>query len=354
MTSTRIAATSIGGALLGVAVIAGLPATAWAAGPVTSIVVENDLFGGTDQNYTNGLRLSWISGANEVHPILRSAARLLPWSNIGYEKCGVTPSGTTDVGQSHCAADTRLRQGIEFGHAIFTPEDIGATDPDPADRPYAGWLYVSGTAVATTGDVQDTVQLNLGMVGPSALGEQVQVNWHKLIDGREPRGWESQLEDELGVELLVQHQRRFDGPKFGDLQTDWALHGVTAVGNVRTYAGVGAMARVGFDLDADFGPPRVRPALASAGVFNPRRPVAGYLFAGLEGRAIARDIFLDGNTFRDGPSVSKFPLVADAQAGVALNLLGLQLTFTYVHRSRSFEGQKEPDQFGAVSISFAQ
>ena len=327
---------------------------ALAEGPVSTVVVENDLFGGTDQNYTNGLRLSWFGPANEVHPWLKAAARVLPWSNIGYEKCGVVASGEGDPGQSACAADTRLRQGFEVGHAIFTPEDISAVEPNPNDRPYAGWLFGSGTAVATTGDVQDTVQLNIGLIGPSALGEQAQVNWHKLIDGREPRGWDAQLHDELGVELLVQHQRRFDGPKFGDLQTDWALHGVTAFGNVRTYAGAGAMVRVGFDLDADFGPPRVRPALTSAGVFRPNKPLGGYLFAGIEGRAVARDIFLDGNTFRDSPSVSKYPLVGDAQAGVAINILGLQLSFTYVYRTKSFEGQDGPDRFGAVSISFAQ
>jgi len=31
--------------------------------------LDNDLFGGTDENYTNGARLSWISGSRKIRDI---------------------------------------------------------------------------------------------------------------------------------------------------------------------------------------------------------------------------------------------------------------------------------------------
>ena len=241
------------------------------------------------------------------------------------------------------ARRTELRQGFALSHTIFTPEDIEAELPDPTDRPYAGWLYASGTVVGTTRlgpsqMVQDVLQVNLGIVGPSAGGKFVQENWHDLIQAVEPRGWESQLKDEFGFEITAQRLRQYEGPElpFG-LETDYALHGGVTLGNVRTFASAGGMARIGWDLSSDFGPPRIRPALAGAGVFKPGQPFGGYLFAGIEGRAVARDMFLDGNLWRDSARVEdRRDFGGDLQFGVALHQGDVQLAFTYVHRTEEF------------------
>ncbi|MEM7493020.1 MAG: lipid A deacylase LpxR family protein [Pseudomonadota bacterium] len=308
---------------------------------IWSLTSENDLFGGTDRNYSNGLRIERVRPENCVTPGLAWVAKRLPLLDL---------------------ERTDLRQGFALSHAIFTPEDISRVEPDPDDRPYAGWLYLSATAVATTpldrgSMIQDVLQVNLGVVGPAAGGEFVQSEWHALIDEVDPKGWDSQLENELGLEIIAQRMRKFEGLDqlpFG-LKTDYALHGGATLGNVRTYASIGGMARLGWDLDADFGPPRIRPALAGAGVFNPEQPFGGYIFAGLEARAVARDIFLDGNTFNDGPSVSdRRPFVADAQMGFAIHNSNVQIAFTYVHRTEEFIEQAGPQRFGAVSISIAR
>ena len=315
--------------------VGSLPATAEEAAGVISLTSENDLFGGTDRNYTNGLRIERVSPADRVFPLLREAAELVP--GLDLERIS-------------------LRQGFAISHAIFTPEDISRTDPDPEDRPYAGWLHVSGTVVASDEDTQDALQLNLGVVGPSALGEFVQANWHRLINEVEPEGWDAQLHDEPGVELIAQRLQIYDGPNlpFG-LETDYGLHIGGALGNVRTYASAGAMARIGFDLDADFGPPRIRPALAGAGVFRPGQDFGGYVFVGVDARAVARDIFLDGNTFRDSASVDdRRPIVGDVQAGIALHYADVQLALTYVHRTEEFVAQAGPQRFGAVSVAVAR
>jgi len=52
----------------------------------------------------------------------------------------------------------------------------------------------------------------------------------------------------------------------------------------------------------------------------------GYVFAGVEGRAVARDIFLDGNTFQKSPSVDKEPLVGELAVGAALLFPGGRLS----------------------------
>ncbi len=303
---------------------------------VWSITSENDIFGGTDRNYSNGIRIERVSPANKVNPVLDWAADRIPFLNIKRKD---------------------MREGWALSHTIFTPEDISVRVPDPNDRPYAAWLYLSGTVVAKTkaGNIQDVLQVNLGVVGPLAAGEFVQQNWHDLIQVGEPQGWASQLRNEPGIEIIAQRMHKFKGPElpFG-LASDYGLHGGVTLGNVRTYGAIGAMARIGWDLEADFGPPRIRPALAGAGTFDPGRLWGGYLFAGFEGRAVARDIFLDGNLWRDSARVSdRRDLVADLQWGVAIHRGDVQLAFTFVHRTEEFIAQAGPQRFGAVSISIA-
>ena len=301
---------------------------------VWSLTSENDLFGGTDRDYTNGIRIERVSPEDRVLPILDWAARQLPVLDLQRRK---------------------LRQGLALSHAIFTPNDILLSEPDPDDRPYAGWLYVSGTVVATDDNIQDVLQLNLGVVGPAALGKFVQTTWHDFIEEDKPRGWDYQLRDEPGFEVIAQRMALYKGPSLPlGLETDYGIHAGGALGNVRTYAATGLTGRIGWDLGSDFGPPRIRPALAGAGTFSPQQPFGAYLFAGVEGRFVLRDMFLDGNGWRDSPRVSdRNKLVADAQAGAAIHVENVQLAFTYVHRTEEFQRQAGPQRFGAVSISVA-
>ena len=304
--------------------------------PVISFISENDLFGGTDRNYSNGLRIERYSSASEANIWLRRVAAIIPLIDID---------------------QTEIRQGVGLAHAIYTPSDIRLRPPDPQDRPYAGWLNLSLSATATdvSNDQQHSVQLNIGVVGPSAFGRFVQDEWHALIEEKQPLGWDSQLKDELGIEIIGERLRRLGKTEIGPLEVDFAGFTELTLGNVHTHLGLGGVARLGFDLDSGFGPPRIRPSLSGAGVFDPHENFGGYVFVGLEGRAVAHNIFLDGSLFRDdSPKVTdRRTFVGDLEGGVALHIKRVQLAFTYVHRTEQFKYQDGPDRFGAVSLSIA-
>jgi len=77
-----------------------------------------------------------------------------------------------------------------------------------------------------------------------------------------------------------------------------------------------------------------------------------YVFAGVDGRAIGRNVFLDGNTFERSRSVAKLPLVGDVQFGAAISFRHMRVAFTHVFRTKEYRSQPGVDQFGAVSVSF--
>ncbi len=201
-------------------------------------------------------------------------------------------------------------------------------------------------------DVVDTFEATVGIVGPSAFGKEVQRGWHRLIDGEDPKGWDNQLKDEPGIVLTYQRQWRYDlRDSMGRFGLDILPTAGASLGNIRTQANLGATLRAGYNLGNDYGPPRIRPALAGSGILDAGDGVSFYLFGGVEGRAVLRNIFLDGNSFRESLNVQRKPLVADFQVGAAFRTGNLQLAYTFVIRTEEFDGQQEAQKFGAVSLS---
>lgn len=296
-----------------------------------SFVVENDYFVNTDRNYTNGLRLSYLSGLKKPEGVSRVLA---------YDLLGAAP-------------DAGIRRGFAIGHSIFTPENKLTTAPLPDEHPYAAWLYGEYSVVVQERSRVQQITLQAGVVGPWAQGEWVQNNWHKLIDGEPVNGWDNQIGNEPG--FVLSYDRQFRSVRdFGDsgFGADITPSAGVSLGNVDTRARGGLMLRIGNDLRSDYGPPRIRPALAGAGFFSPVDDFSWYLFLGVNGSAVAHNIFLDGSLFRDGdPHVDKNILVGEVQAGLAVQFRRVQIAYTLVTRTKEFKTQDEAQQFGAVSLS---
>ncbi len=303
---------------------------------VLTLQFSNDLFAGVDRHFTHGTRAAWQSPEGAVPAWIVDTARAVPLFN--------------DRGQ--------FRVAYSLGQDIFTPDGIEETALIPEDRPYAGWLY-GGIGLSSADDDQvETLELNIGVVGPASAGRLVQRRWHGAFNLTEPEGWDNQLENEPGVVLYYERKWRALAKlplggliPFEDLAVDFSPHLGAALGNVYTYAAAGFTLRLGDDLPNDFGPPRIRPGLPGSDFFLTDDAIGWYLFAGLEGRAVARNIFLDGNTFRDSHSVDKHPLVGDVQAGLAFTLDRYRLAYTHMWRTKEFQGQDAPDQLGTVSLS---
>ena len=297
-----------------------------------SVAFENDLFGaGTDQHYTHGTEITYVS--DTYHP---------RWVTAVADGLGLYDEGDD------------LRFAWALGQQMFTPSDLSRTDLIENDRPYAGWLYAS---VGTTIDSQprdsirtiDKLELLLGVVGPESRAEQVQHSVHKLLDSAEPRGWDNQLHNEATVD--VQYQREWIVPLMGN-SVDVVPRVGASLGTSQRYAGAGFTFRVGSGLDADAGPPLIRPAATGSHFFLPDQNFYWYLFAGAHGRYVDHNIFLDGNADGDSHSVDREEWVGEVQAGLVMGLRNWRLAITEIYRSREFRGQAEPDEFGSIAISY--
>ena len=310
-----------------------------------SIEAENDLFGsGEDHDFTHGTAFDYFSDRCQFQWVVRAARAI-----------GLAPRESKD-----CRG---TRVGLSFGQAIYTPMDISRENPDPLDRPYAGWLYaalglvsedINGNAAPgkTVDRALKKVELSLGIVGPASGAEVIQRNYHKLIGATEPRGWSHQLKNEPALLLSFEYQRRFGWHLSPDLETDITPSAELSLGNVFTEGALGITFRLGRDMLADYGPPRIRPSLPGSAFFQkPSDGIGWYIFGGVEGRLVGHNIFLDGNTFAHSAHVDKNNIVGDAQVGIAITFGRARLSYTNIFRTREFTGQPKPDDFGAISLS---
>ncbi|MEM7617893.1 MAG: lipid A deacylase LpxR family protein [Pseudomonadota bacterium] len=299
-----------------------------------SLAVENDLFGGgTDEYYTNGVRLTYFDVETPMPPIIDLLADAIPTFDIN-----TTTSTYYTIGQN-----------------IYTPDNIETASLLEDDRPYAGWLYGAVGLTSITNNHLDELEFTLGIVGPTALGEQTQKFVHTHVSNSPtPLGWRNQLENEVGA--IISARRRWPtwhtnniGPLRLRVEPDINL----SLGNVYTYAGTGATITLGpYEDRLQDTPTRVRPAMPGTGFFDSKDDsFSWFLFAGVDGRAIARNIFLDGNTFRDSHSVDKEYFIADANAGFAITYDDYRLSYTLNYRTKEFEDQDEGALFGSITAS---
>lgn len=322
---------------------------------VASVQFENDIgIGGTDRHYTHGSRASCMSENQAEGSSARDIANAASFSVGGY---------------SILDSSRDVRYSIALGQTMFTPEDLTRTDLITDDRPYAGWLFGSVGLVlgprhqqrpgSTAFDRMETVQLTLGVVGPMSGADRTQKFVHSVIDAQKPRGWRNQLRNEPGLILEYEQKWRTESwnllPGSDLLQVDLMPSAGVALGNIHTYGSVAATFRFGNRLANDFGPPRIRPSVAGSEYYEPGpgERLGAYMFVSIGGRAVARNIFLDGNSFRSSHSVNKKHFVGDLQIGAVFSLWGTaRVSLTHIIRSREFDEQDSVNQFSAFSLSF--
>jgi hypothetical protein len=236
-----------------------------------------------------------------------------------------------------------------LGQHLYTPSDI----EDPLlledDRPYGGWLYLGWRKEIRKEDVMDSFEIQTGIVGPSSYADETQIVIHKWIDSQEPMGWDHQLEDEFGLVLSARrHQRVVNFPTLHGVGSDMIVSGAGVLGNVFTFAEVGFCSRLGYHLPDQIGEVVMAPRAArSVG-----EKLSAFGFIGAKGRYVLRNIFLDGNTFKDSHSVDKEPLVLDVYVGGSVRLWGANVIYSKTYRSKEFEGQEEDNIFSSLTMSW--
>ncbi|HRP95712.1 MAG TPA: lipid A deacylase LpxR family protein, partial [Rhodocyclaceae bacterium] len=277
--------------------------------------VENDLFTGSDQNYTSGVAFTLVShdipGRLQIDclpALVRHYAHFIRFMNPGFWAGADNRTDTQNV-------------VVRFGQSMYTPADYTRTDLIRDDRPYAGLLYM-GLAwnrrkhePESDREMLDTREISFGVIGRWSFAEQSQNLVHDLIGADRFLGWRHQLKSEPAFQLAVDRKfRAFHGA--GAISPGFSSDSIRSLGlrlgNIETSASLGIEGRIGWNLPNDFGSYPIRPGAenrppsaasihgksgeSAPAVSRPRPGV--HLFGMLEAKAVAMSLYTNCSPHR--------------------------------------------------------
>ena len=322
------------------ALLAGFifPAQTLAEADWWSFTMDNDIFVGTDDGYTNGLYLSWYDTPYASRPEPGMLAGWMMWAMPG-------------AGGRSLQGEFAIRS---IGQTMVTPEDITLEDPPlpPDDLPYGGLLYYNDTFVRTYRDRADRASAVIGVVGDYSFAEQTQKFVHEITGSDEPKGWDTQLDDELVFQFGIGSIWRSWVSSGGN--ADLLLGADGAIGTIASDIGVTALIRYGRGLARNF----ANSVVLSQKANNPVSTEGGwYLFGGIGARYIANQIFLDGNTYEDDvESVEYDPGTVPVMLGFAYSWQDLSFTFTVADlnliESDDNDAASEYGRYGSFTLAW--
>ena len=318
--------------------------------------LDNDLFSGEDRDYTNGVRLSWISER-------RPAMGVLPARHV-LEKLAGTDEGSSLVRRlsgfsrdSVESGEVNLNYGLSLTHLMYTPEDPEPVTQPSGQRRYAGWLALGFSLHASSARVLNSAELLLGTTGPRARADDAQDLIHELRGIAKFQGWDDQIPNEFTLDLSFVQKRRarfLERPERSisiDGYTQWGAQ----LGTFRTLAQAGGLLRFGFHLPPDFSDPRISTTAYSHRYFQQQGSGGSHWsLYGLVGANLSGVLFdapLDGPLFKNFETGNtREPWVAEGYLGFGVRWRKLE--FSYVHSWRSEEYAEQPGgtEFGSIAL----
>ena len=144
---------------------------------------DNDYFGSTDENYTQGYNFELVA------PFLKNN----PINSLFYKP-----------------KNSEIKYGLSIEHIGFTPFSIGSSEIQYGDRPFAAAIMLKSFSIAT-----DTIQksrfvsaLSVGLIGPGAFGKEMQVGIHKATGNTIPMGWQYQIKNDLVLNYEINYEKQ--------------------------------------------------------------------------------------------------------------------------------------------------
>jgi len=251
--------------------------------------------------------------------------------------------------------DARFGAGLSIEQHIYTATDITLTNPPLNDHPYGGWLSLNLAFQRSDATRHDHVELGLGVVGEWSGARWVQDLIHDNIPGEDdPAGWGTQLANELAVSFTYQRTWRTEKGNVGGLEFDLLPAARADLGNVFIRARGQATLRVGAHLPDNFGPASLLGFKDhTAGSFaDPDHDWSIYAYATVGGDYVARNIFIDGNTFATSRSTDREDLVARATLGVVARYKNVEIGWSQTLQTSTFEAQPDGQSYGSLAINW--
>ena len=273
---------------------------------------------GQDQYYTNGLILSYRHALNQEGIHRRLAKKTCE---------------------------------IEAGQLMYNPSTGKINNIREVDRPFAAYLYAGGKFNWFFKNEQlIEFAVNLGTIGPKALGKEVQEGLHEAVGFYRISGWEYQVNNETGINTSLRYSTLIERKQ---PDNDFTLNTYANIGTTFSGAGAGILFRAG-RINKLFNSVSTNSrivnsrtdSLPAKEIFFFTRPMLHY---------VAYDATIQGGMFlRDKGPVTFDPkkFQYSQEFGINYAVDRWTLNFSIIFKSRDVKTQDTPHQYGSAMIYY--
>jgi lipid A 3-O-deacylase len=258
--------------------------------------------------------------------------------------------------------NTRLQNkvlGFEFGQKIFNPQTgsifvNGADDVRYIDRPFAAYLYVGSTLNLLYKDESNLkIGAQLGIVGPGALGKQIQTFVHDNFGFYHPSGWEYQVDNNLELNFSAEYNRLLARGSWIDV----SLASYANLGNGFTGAGVGPLIRLG-DFNQLFNSVSTQSTAIKSSSVTPLHSHELFFYYKPQLNVVAYDATVQGSLF-SSRSASSMEVTLDPKRLIFSNQLGIGysgkrfvLDAAAIFHTKDVKQMVQSHQWGSVTLLY--
>lgn len=241
---------------------------------------------------------------------------------------------------------------IEAGQKMYNPisgdRPIAATQ----DRPFAGYLYAGGkVGLFYKNESVLKAGIELGTIGPRALGKEAQQLLHDIVGFYEIRGWEYQIENELAANLSAQYLKLLHRSAKKDV--DFSLETNVLAGTTFSGASAGILFRAG-KINQLFNSAYTNAAISNHAKTEKLVASEFFFYAKPQLNAVFHDSTIEGSLFNNNSPVTfdAKPLVFSQQVGFNYSSSRFTFDFGLTFKSKEVKSTAKAHQFGSISMFY--
>jgi hypothetical protein len=242
----------------------------------------------------------------------------------------------------------------KIGQKIFNPFAIRVTILDRTDRPFAGYLYASiGKNTFHENGFVFKKSIEIGFVGPNALGQEMQEFFHNTFGYKKVLGWENQIRNTLALQgTLFFAEKMNHFPKVHNTDAHWATE--LNLGTIFNGMTTGPLIRIGIKKTLT---PIHNSILLGGGLSNQTLSTTQkelFLFAQPQINFQLYDATIQGSLFGKKSPVERdiTYLRFGAKAGVAYRINQWHLSYSVVYKTReTTHPGNEGHYYGSIAAS---
>lgn len=244
---------------------------------------------------------------------------------------------------------------VALNQSIYTPVDKFALAPKIGDHPYAGYLNLGFALHHRTQNTLESIGVRLGVSGKYAYGKEAQNGIHSIMGLRLSNGWDTQVGDEIILNLSYELAYRYFllESEYFDIDVIPSLE--LAFGNANTFAKLGGMLRMGYNTKTTFLPQGIAGenwGFSSGRVYGDGLGIYG--FVGMYGSYVGHNLFIEGNVFGKSPypiSTELEHFVGSVVGGFSIVSGIMSFTYQVIYTSKEFKAQDGAHGVGSFAFS---